>query len=777
MQQSFFGHFGPRRRIISCVALLFLCTIAFFWRIIFTNEYTLFAQHDNAVVFYPWFQYMSQAIKHGTLPLWDPYTFSGHTFIGEMQQGVFYPLNLLMALWPHNARGLLPLSVIEGFVILAHFLAACFMFALARRLGLSYFGAVVAGLCFSLSGYTARVGVGYVNMLNGAIWLPLIFLAFIQALGSSSARNRIYYAMLAGILLGLTVLAGHHNAFVYSVVALAVYSILLVLVPERPLQSTGISRALKIIPLLTTVILVGIAASAVQLLPTLEYSQHAFRWIPYQFSAAKKIPYETTGYHQFMHPRDFIAFLFCNLFSGESETNPYFGVLPLLLVLYSLRHFRSCYPIKIFSLLILVILIYSLGHFSLLHGLSYVFIPQLNKAREAVRSLYLVHFSMAVLAGFGSDALIRARRKAENLSHRWFLKLVGIITAFSFLLIGGGYFLKVAFYGKPGDPNDDCSFFSLFLLIASVLIFYARHRHVLYGRGLKLAVLALLLLDFSFYNTWGFLLKSNYDGRNNLYAKELYKPNDTIRFLTARPGYFRVDIRDEALPAAVGQIYGLQTIFGSAVSAYQDYWNFVWMDYAPQGRPLSLLNAEYIVSKNPLPDLELIRDSEPKIYRNPHCLPRAWIVHTVEKAAGPSQMLDRILAPSFNPKAAAVTTKIPDGFMSGDGDSVDDLCDIVEYKPTRIGVKTKTTRPGLLVLSEIDYPGWQAYVNGKKAEIYRTDGILRGVFIEPGTHTVTFRYFPRSFKIGLALTSMTLTIFALFSIVRGNRLIKLRSST
>jgi hypothetical protein len=758
VRRSFFDRLRDGRTLV-CLVLLFSCTIAFFWKIILTNQYTLFAMQDNALQFYPWSQYISLAIKGGSFPLWDPYTFGGHTFIGEMQQGVFYPLNLLMALWPGNTRGLLPVSVIEGFLILAHFLAACFMFALARRLGLSRFGAVVSGLCFSLGGILGRMTVAYANQLHSAIWLPLIFLALINATTASSMRRIVHWAMLAGIFLGFTVLAGHHVFFLYSIVSLVIYSVFLIFVPEKQSENAGtFPRALKIIPILTLILIVGMATAAVQILPTLEYSPHAIRWIPQPVDAAKKVSYETAGY-DFMHPKDFMAFLFPSLFSGETHLTPYFGVLSLLLAMFSLLQLRASYYVKFFFFLMLAVLIYSLGHFSLLHGLSYVFIPHLDKAREATRSLHLVHFSMAVLAGFGSDALIRARRKAESQSRLWFLKLVVFFAAFSFLLIWGGYILKIVVYSKTGGPNDDYMFFSLFLLMASAFVFFGRHRHLLSRRGIKFTVLAVLLLDFSFFNTWGILPKSKYDGINNLYPERLYELNDTIEFLTSRPGHFRVDIREDALPHAIGQIHRLQTTFGTGASAYKDYWDFIWKDYSPKGRPLSLLNVEYIVSKSPLPDFELVKDGGVKVYRNPNCLPRAWIVHKIEKAAGVPEMSDRILSPSFDPKRTAVMARIPEGFASSEFGSADDLCQIVEYAPTTVVIKARTTLPGILVLSEIDYPGWQAYVDGKGVDTYRVNGILRGVFIEPGEHEVTFRYLPKSVRVGLILAMLTLIFF------------------
>lgn len=79
------------------------------------------------------------------------------------------------------------------------------------------------------------------------------------------------------------------------------------------------------------------------------------------------------------------------------------GVLPLLLVFLALLRFRHTRFVQFFALLMAASLLYALGHFSLLHGLAYALAPWMDKARQSVRAPYPVHFSMALLAGFGAD--------------------------------------------------------------------------------------------------------------------------------------------------------------------------------------------------------------------------------------------------------------------------------------------------------------------------------------------------------------------------------------
>lgn len=73
------------------------------------------------------------------------------------------------------------------------------------------------------------------------------------------------------------------------------------------------------------------------------------------------------------------------------------------------------------------------------------------------------------------------------------------------------------------------------------------------------------------------------------------------------------------------------------------------------------------------------------------------------------------------------------------------------YGPTSMEFLVTTTGRGLLVVSEVFYPGWQAFVNDSPAPIYRVDGLLRGVVV-PAGRSVVREYRPLSVRLGAVLT-------------------------
>ena len=58
----------------------------------------------------------------------------------------------------------------------------------------------------------------------------------------------------------------------------------------------------------------------------------------------------------------------------------------------------------------------------------------------------------------------------------------------------------------------------------------------------------------------------------------------------------------------------------------------------------------------------------------------------------------------------------------------------------RLELDVEATEGGLLFVSEIFHPAWEARVNGDPVEILRTNGAFRGVVVPAGESTVEFRY-------------------------------------
>ena len=69
---------------------------------------------------------------------------------------------------------------------------------------------------------------------------------------------------------------------------------------------------------------------------------------------------------------------------------------------------------------------------------------------------------------------------------------------------------------------------------------------------------------------------------------------------------------------------------------------------------------------------------------------------------------------------------------------------LLSYEPNRLKYEVNSEKGGVVVFSEIYYPGWTATVDGKEVELGRVNYILRALRVEGGNHQVELAFFPRS---------------------------------
>jgi hypothetical protein len=160
---------------------------------------------------------------------------------------------------------------------------------------------------------------------------------------------------------------------------------------------------------------------------------------------------------------------------------------------------------------------------------------------------------------------------------------------------------------------------------------------------------------------------------------------------------------------------------------------------------------------------KLAEFGEVEIYENLKAMPRAWFASRAVIAPG-VEVLRAIRtgrltngAP-FDPSETVLleseifsnrTIKTPLANASATAASKGEV-KVTAYAPQRIELRTANAQPGFLVLSEIYYPGWEAWVDGQRAPVERVNFTLRGVELPPGEHRVEFVFRAPSFRHGAA---------------------------
>lgn len=100
------------------------------------------------------------------------------------------------------------------------------------------------------------------------------------------------------------------------------------------------------------------------------------------------------------------------------------------------------------------------------------------------------------------------------------------------------------------------------------------------------------------------------------------------------------------------------------------------------------------------------------------------------------------------------------------GKNAENEVNILKYKDGQVEISCSSSEDGFLVLNDLYYPGWKAYVDGKETKIYKTDYVLRGIWLEKGEHIVTYVYRPISFYAGLCISALTVLVYVTLAVIR-----------
>ena len=177
--------------------------------------------------------------------------------------------------------------------------------------------------------------------------------------------------------------------------------------------------------------------------------------------------------------------------------------------------------------------------------------------------------------------------------------------------------------------------------------------------------------------------------------------------------------------------------------------------YDPQPA-LLMLNLRYVVAYPSCPQLQIeglrtvYQDPQIRIDELPNTCPRAWLVHRFAVRSNPADVL--ALLPQFNYAKMALVEDDPHCAVA-EPSAAEPCPQIERYEPERIDIQVRAAAPALLVLSDLFYPGWEATVDGRPAEILRANYAMRAVAIPEGAHEVRFLYKPASFRVGVAASA------------------------
>jgi hypothetical protein len=739
---------------VGVVLLLACLCLFFFWRIITPNlaNRGSFPEGDFADQFYAFGVYKAQRLFSGQLPLWNPYTFSGHPFLADVQSAIFYPLSLITLL----------LSLPQGFSLFAleleaifhFFLGGLFTYLLAKRLLRDRRAALVSSLVFTFGGYLTSYPSQQLAILETDVWLPLILLLLdiglerrkVISLSKFSPSVVLLPITFAGLAFGLALLAGHPQSAMYVFYVSAIYFTFRACTNRVRWRPAVLAFGLFA--------LLGFGLAAAQLLPSLEYMRLSSR-VQANYN-------EMSGGFPRQDPIQLL------LPGSVSVMSPlYVGILPLLLAVLapllkrsrheSVRSGGFSHEVIFWTCLALGALLLSFGGNTLAYSPFYLFVPGFAIFRSQERAAFVFSFSLALLAGYGVRLLAQAMPKPVKARFHGFYRFV------TCLIWGALGLVLLTLYGFMDTGQVAGSIFSsalnrsillVILLTLSLGLLYLRLRRIVREQLLVGFFVAVIVFDLFTVN-W----------KNNLQEarpEEQYGPTVPTQILQGDEEVFRV-YNEWRLPGNYGCVYGLEDIWGASPLYVGRYEELVYR--LPIERVWQLLNVKYVITwrKALVPETEVLYE-EPKeldttyVHRLNEYGPRAYVVHQVEVIEKDDRVLER-MREEFDPRQVVILPHRPDLALPSQAKGESSVV-ILERQPERMVLEVDMAANGLLILSEVYYPGWRAYADGEEVPIYRADHVLRAVPLRAGHHRVEMLFDPPWPKVGLAVSGVTLLLAA-----------------
>lgn len=684
------------------ILLLALVCLATFATTLIFKRRTFYVFMDNIDQFYAWYQKLTYAVHQGTLPIWDANKNAGHSFVGELQTGVFYPINLLWVWLFGSAKGI-SIFWLEAIVVFHFWLASVGMYLAARALGLNKYGAFASGLVYAYGGGVAVRSVSQTAIFFGLCFIPWIFFAFKTYLDT----RKIRYLLLCGICQGLIILAGHIQPWFHANFLLGLFILFYATKPSRtPIAKLYFNR---IKPWVLSVLL-GFVIAAPQLLLSAQYLPQAYRFVgdAKPIGPSEKVSFVTYTKTFSYKPQDTLSLVDPTQFTVVDGNEVYVGLAALAIVALVLLKFRGELAEHVvwrqnkrfITLAIGITGLIMMGYWTFIPGVLRL-LPLFSQVRQLARYSIIVQFCLAVLLGIAVEVL------SQHAPKRFASKKmqIGLLGTAGFLSLNAIYMYLASKHGAF-SKHFVYQGFTLALLGVVLLLFRKR---------LSLGLVTIVVISSITQPVW-FLPKIA--ALPATYAPTYYRRTSSITYLEKYFTKSRVMIEDGALPVNIGDLYNIQTTNGYGATLHKNFYDYLMEPETKdtEGIHMDLLNVQFMVSKKVHP--ELVRhmyDAERQVYvyERPNFVPRAYMA---------DQLTD------CRPQTPACTPIM-----------------VTSYADNKIVLTTpESTKSGRLVLSEVMYDGWKAKVDGKSVEIqsYSPTNVklFRSVQIPAGKHIVEFSY-------------------------------------
>jgi hypothetical protein len=718
---------------------------------------------DTVMQMVPWHHVVSQALRRGHVPFWNPHALAGSPLLGNGQSGAFDLLSFPYLLTSHTVDATVWVALLRMWV------AGLGAFLLARRLGATPWAAVASAVIYQAGGFTL-VWLMYANVASSA-WFPWVLLA---AEGVAATRGLRPIALFAGALT-LVVFGGQLEVAFFAAVAAAAY------VVARRAQLGGASAGV-VLRAAGTVGISGVLTallSAPQTLPFIDALSQG------TLAAGRSATWSVMPARLDWFLLSVFPYLFGKPLAGSvnlagSYTNfcehsgAYASVIGLALAIVGLASVKRRSPWTVVALLGAVAWVSS-ASLPPVSWLAHV-VPVLNVTAPQ-RAVFVALLAISLLAARGIDAIREARSDTLRRVLGWgvaALAAIGLADGLWLLRGAPGYLDLLRLAGRsatirswfgsvekllvdsfstiaPALAREYVLPWTVVVGAAAIVLLCARRLKAAFAPACVAAVVA----DLAAFG-WGF--------NPAIPSGQAYPRTQRLEELRATAGDGRILVLNWGLYANVASYYGLDDIngydaigrrrltellrLGCAFPAGPIHWEIAYFD-CYNSPVIDVLGVTAVASAQKLaaPALEFV--SHPPaggyLYRNRSALGRAFVPDPVIPARNLEDALRIARTSPPDPHRGAIVEAPGSRLAPGSG--------TVAYRrvsDSEIALQTSMERGGVVAVSESWDPGWDAFVDGRRTRVYPCDVALMAVSVPRGHHAVRLRFRPRGWEAAVA---------------------------
>lgn len=717
-----------------------------FWGYIAGIPYKNMALTDVFSQLYPWRAYAMDLIRSGQWPLWNPLSFSGYPLLANWQSAPFYPLNILMLIFGN----------IWGYAIMVFFqpfLSMSFMYLFLKEIKLSKISACLGAVIFAFSGFSMTY-LEYATSGQILLWLPLI-LFFVEKYYLTRLTKHLGFLALCLY----PVLTGGFFQPAFYVLLISSLYILFRFWRNKKILSVG------------TFLFLGCLTASLQLLPTAELLTRSIRLVDNNINEYQNGILPLKNLVTLLAP-DYFGNPVTNNFFGfmqYQETSGYFSLIALVLCLTGLFAKHS-WRTKLFYFLFFGSLI--LAFDNPLSQAVYKYHLPLISTGYASRWLMVTTFTAAVLAAVS----------LEHIKTKTYL----IFSVFFALLCI--YLYKIAI--SPISTRNLLLPIALIFAATGVTVF-AKFKNIFATLMLLLICFDLLryAIKFTPFSRTEYSQSSNPTFeylKNNI---DLYRlagesgpvlPANTWMYggFPSISGYDPLTPKDYATYFATlnsdnsDRKFSAKKVTSGSYTRYLNINNFKspLFDLAGNKYVIALKTKNYKITpegkydQGAFPSAKfhpVFEDGPVVVLENATVLPRVRLYYQATPSASIENTLDQLQYDQNFRDQIILTTDSVNQFTK----DKDNTVEITKYSATRVEITTNTKHGAYLFLSDNNYPGWKANINGQNVPIITAFGVFRAVQIPSGKVDIEFVFHPQSFFVGLyiSLASILLLLIVICS--------------